>query len=142
MNPRQKGKPTYRKDLIINIFDDSYMKKLLEKIGLDVYDNFNNVESNVSIFPSKTKYGYSGNLRIRSSDFVVDVGMFRDGWKIKIGHVARNRYDMARLDKIKFKILGDINTNGVWTQETDKVSDIVIQIIKEINDNMQKGSKT
>lgn len=134
MNPKQKGKPTYRKDLITNIFDDSYMWKLLERIGFDIYKNFDDVEASASMFPSKTKYGYSGNLRIRSSNFTVDIGMFRDGWRIKIGSVARNRRDMISLDKLRFKIFGDMNINGIWTQETEKVTDLAIQLIKEINE--------
>lgn len=132
MKQRQRGEPTYRKDVIRGLFDDKIHRILLDEIGLEIISELQNGKYDIHMANSKTKYGYRGEIRLTALRCQITIGMFRDGWYIRLKNIKSMQTSLEQ----RKQIFGDVNKDHVWTQETEKVSDLAIQLIREANETI------
>lgn len=129
MKPRQRGQPTYRRTILMSVFEGySFLEKILYDIASKAEFKVKNGFEDISVqqFP-KTKLGPSGKLTIRdNSSLKYEVGLFRDGWRVQL--FVYNTYPSSELQK---NIFGETNRTSAWTQETEKVPDIIAELSGE-----------
>lgn len=132
MNLKQRGEPTYRKDVIRGLFDDKIHRILLDEIGLEIVSELKNGKYDIQMAGSKTKYGVRGEIRLTALQCQITIGMFRDGWHIRLKNIKSMKTSLEQ----RKQIFGDVNRDHVWTQETDKVAELAIQLLREANETI------
>lgn len=130
MKFKQRGRPTYRRDVIIGLFNDKAHRILLDEIGLEIISELQKGRYDLEMTSVRTKYGFRGNINLRFRLFDIKIGMYRDGWKM----IFKPNISMKR----KFDKL---NTQDMWTQETKKVAPMVVEAVNEIELKLEDKNK-
>lgn len=127
---KQRGKPTYRKDVIVGLFDDTAHEALLNKIGFQIISELQEGEFDVIMVKSKTKYGKRGEVRLTALQCQITIGMFRGGWNVRLKNIKSMKTSLEQ----RKSIFNDANRDNAWTQETEKVAELAIQLLREANE--------
>lgn len=131
-NAIQRGKPTYRRNNIVWIFELEKQKELNVKMIEEFKNKYHSeLQSGDIKFddPYKTNIGMHEGFALIINKYVMQVGSFRDGWHIKVSNnIWRDQISISDREKL----FGDLNRISMWTQETDKVVDMMGELYKEI----------
>ncbi|MFW6002716.1 MAG: hypothetical protein ACOCQD_05185 [archaeon] len=131
MQARQRGQKTYIRFLIRSVFEKDFIKKEFNRISKEIEDALDNVTATHEIFETWTKFGPSGKITVSDQQLdriLLQIGIYRDGWHIKIKSINYREF----FPEISEKIFGDKNRKEAWTQQTSLVIPMTIKLIKEL----------
>lgn len=130
IDPRQRGNRTYYYTIIRSVFEGyEYLSKLMQEIGEEAQTKVKGQFEAIDIIqlPRSEKFGPRAELEIRDGPFLkYETTVYRDGWKTKI--FIHNTWPGSELEK---EIFGQAGHAHVWTQETEKVPDLIAGLAKE-----------
>ena len=123
---KQRGRPTYKRNKITYVFDpdkpEEDVKKIMNQAVEKYIPDLNPTRKGIRVYENSA----AGVLYIYNDIYIV-FECFRDGWHMKVV----NEKGSSIIDMRK-EIFGDPNRNIVWTQETEKVDDIIGELYYEI----------
>lgn len=129
MEPRQRGRPTYYHAIVRAVFEgaDHYADlydEIVREAQTMVKGQFEYVDT--QLYP-RTVYGPNVDLIVRDGPFLkYELGIFLDGWKIQL--YVHNTFPGK---DIKQKVFADANRSDAWTQETEKLPNLLAELARE-----------
>ncbi len=128
----QRGRPTYRRNQVKLVFDKEALQRtnnmIVKSFSKKYYPDMPVEDVNYS-FISRTDYGPIEDFTIKVKKYGIKVGCYHDGWHITL---IMGAWGEAVSMDIKVMVFGSPNINNMWTQETEKVADMMGELYEEI----------
>jgi hypothetical protein len=129
---KQKGKPTYRRDMVRWIWNPKSQAndlfKIVNKFGKKYYPSLPISNVDINEYEKWTLLGPAADISVKiNKNYKIELGCYRDGW-----HITLHEINISPNYHLRQSIFGDKNSTTLWTQETEKVSEMMGQLFNDL----------